>query len=144
MASRDLKDLHDAIEPLAREFLAKANALLKAKSATLEARIICTWRPQSEQDALYAQGRTKPGNKVTWVRQSAHNTDLPHTPDGDAEAFDVGVFDGGRYLAGANLRELELYNLLGPVGESLGLIWGGRWSTPDRPHFERAGWKDKP
>jgi len=25
---------------------------------------------------------------------------------------------------------------LGKLGESLGLEWGGRWSKPDRPHFQ--------
>lgn len=29
-------------------------------------------RTQAEQDALYAQGRTKPGKKVTWTRNSRH------------------------------------------------------------------------
>lgn len=25
---------------------------------------------------------------------------------------------------------------IGAIGESLGLGWGGRWTSPDRPHFE--------
>lgn len=142
MASRDLKDLHDAIEPLARSFLTLATGLLKQQSHALEVRILCTYRAQAEQDALYAQGRTKPGAKVTWVKNSAHNTDLPETKDGDAEAFDVGIFENGRYLKGDTARELELYRALGPIGEGIGLVWGGRWKTPDLPHYERKNWRE--
>ncbi|MEN7429144.1 MULTISPECIES: M15 family metallopeptidase [Chromobacterium] len=142
MSSRDPADLHESIRATALQFLAQANAALKASSSDLEVRFTCTWRPQSEQDALYAQGRTKPGPKVTWVTNSAHNTDLLETPRGDAEAFDVGVFEQGRYLPGANARELALYQRLGPIGEKLGLVWGGRWkSSPDYPHYERANWR---
>ena len=29
------------------------------------------------------------------------------------------------------------FDVLGPIGESLGLEWGGRWQGfPDRPHFQ--------
>ena len=34
--------------------------------------VIETWRSQTRQDALYAQGRTRPGPVVTWTRSSAH------------------------------------------------------------------------
>lgn len=26
--------------------------------------------------------------------------------------------------------------MIGNIGESLGLTWGGRWLSPDAPHFE--------
>jgi len=35
--------------------------------------------------------------------------------------------------------EGALWPKLGAIGESLGLSWGGRWSTPDKPHFEFRG-----
>ncbi len=31
---------------------------------------------------------------------------------------------------------LSVWQTVGQVGESLGLTWGGRWRTPDKPHFE--------
>lgn len=141
--SRAIEDLHMAIQQAASDFLARANVALKQVDAGLEVKFISTYRSQAEQDKLYAQGRTKPGQVVTWVRTSAHNTDLPETPTGDSEAFDIGVFDRGRYLTGANTRELDLYRKLGPIGEALGLTWGGRWKTPDYPHYERTGWREK-
>ena len=143
MASRKTEDLHASIRDKAVEFLKRANAALKQISPTLEVRLVQTWRSQAEQNALYAQGRTKPGRKVTWTKSSAHNTDLPETPHGDAEAFDIGVFDGSKYLTGATKKELDYYRQLGPIGEALGLVWGGRWQTPDLPHYERKDWRVK-
>ncbi|QKJ68010.1 M15 family metallopeptidase [Deefgea piscis] len=141
MSSRDLKDLHVSIRVLAEQLVAEANAALQQQNPALAVRLVCTWRPQSEQNALYAQGRTKPGRKVTWVTHSAHNTDLADTAHGDAEALDVGVFENGKYLQGNTARELAFYLCLGPIGERLGLAWGGRWKTPDYPHFERKKWR---
>lgn len=33
---------------------------------------VCTYRPQADQDGLWAIGRTLPGAKVTWTRHSQH------------------------------------------------------------------------
>jgi hypothetical protein len=33
----------------------------------------------------------------------------------------------------------EKWVVLGELGESLGLVWGGRWKSPDRPHFQLTG-----
>ena len=141
MSSRDLKDLHASIRHLAEQFISEANLALKQNNPSIEVRLICTWRAQAQQDELYEQGRTKPGKKVTWTKSSAHNTDLPETPHGDAEALDVGVFENGKYLQGNNAREVGFYLSLGPIGERYGLVWGGRWKTPDYPHYERKDWR---
>ena len=52
-------------------------------------------------------------------------------------AFDIGVFEGGRYL-----DESPAYKAVGALGEQLGLEWGGDWkSIQDEPHFElRPSW----
>lgn len=48
-------------------------------------------RTYEEQNALYAQGRTAPGNKVTNAKGgfSNHNFGI---------AFDIGIFEGAKYL----------------------------------------------
>lgn len=72
MASRSLVDLR---EP----FRSKAgNWLGECAQAGLEILVTCTLRSDAEQDALYAQGRTKPGKIITNARagQSAHNYGL--------------------------------------------------------------------
>lgn len=86
--------------------------------------IISGYRSPEEQNALWAKGRLKPGKKVTNAKAgySAHNFRI---------AFDIGIFHDGNYLP-----ESPLYRVLGPVGESLGLRWGGRWEKfQDEPHY---------
>src|SRR5215207_9435814 len=50
-------------------------------------KVTSAYRSNAEQDALYAQGRTKPGSKVTNARggQSKHNPG----PDGLCRAIDI-------------------------------------------------------
>ena len=87
-------------------------------------------RTYEEQNALYEQGRTKPGRVVTNARggYSNHNFGI---------AFDIGVFEGGRYLG-----ESPAYKAVGAIGMKLGLEWGGNWkSIQDEPHFQlRPAW----
>lgn len=82
------------------------------------------FRSREEQDALYAKGRTTQGSIVTNARggDSFHNYGV---------AFDI------RPVA-SSPAERELLRLkAGPLGEALGLTWGGRWETfKDIPHFE--------
>jgi peptidoglycan L-alanyl-D-glutamate endopeptidase CwlK len=81
-------------------------------------------RTQAEQDALYAKGRTAPGPKVTWTRNSRHLT---------GRAIDLALFQGKNVV-----WESKHYNRAGEIGEELGLVWGGRWrgGKTDKPHFE--------
>ena len=81
-------------------------------------------RTQAEQDALYAKGRTAPGPKVTWTRNSRHLT---------VRAIDLALFQGKNVV-----WESKHYARAGEIGEELGLVWGGRWKggKTDKPHFE--------
>ena len=112
------------VQPYARALVHKASA------AGITIKVINGTRTYEEQDALYAQGRTKPGPVVTHAKagESNHNFGL---------AFDVGVFEGSAYLA-----ESPAYKAVGALGVELGLTWGGNWQTlTDQPHFElRPGW----
>ena len=102
----------------------------KARDNGIAINIISGTRTYAEQDALYAQGRTKAGNIVTNARggYSNHNFGI---------AFDIGVFSGNRYLP-----ESPLYKAVGALGMELGLEWGGNWKTiVDQPHFQlRPAW----
>jgi peptidoglycan L-alanyl-D-glutamate endopeptidase CwlK len=92
----------------------------------LNFKVIQGRRTQAEQDALYAKGRTKPGPKVTWTRNSRHLT---------GRAIDLALFQGKNVV-----WESKHYNRAGEIGEELGLVWGGRWrgGKTDKPHFELA------
>lgn len=112
------------VRPIARALVQKA------ASAGITIRVISGLRSYEEQAALYAQGRTAPGNKVTNARAgySNHNFGI---------AFDVGVFEGNKYLP-----ESPKYKAVGALGMDLGLEWGGNWKTiVDQPHFQlRPTW----
>lgn len=80
------------------------------------------FRTCEAQNALYAQGRTKPGAIVTNAKcgESLHNYGV---------SFDI-CFNTPKPYVGP-------WDKVGAIGESLGLEWGGRWTTfVDRPHFQ--------
>lgn len=118
-----IKDLLPELQVMAVKFLTEANRRLGNSGIT--AKIISGHRGKEEQDALYAQGRTKPGKIVT-------NAKFPKSNHNHRRAFDIGLFKGKEYLG-----ESPLYRELGPIGESVGLAWGGRFkSILDLPHYE--------
>jgi peptidoglycan LD-endopeptidase CwlK len=117
-----------ALQPEVRPY---ARALvLKAASMGITIKIISGLRTYEEQNALFAQGRTKAGKIVTNARGgfSNHNFGI---------AFDIGVFDGSSYIP-----ESPRYKAVGALGTELGLEWGGNWKTiKDEPHFQlRPKW----
>ncbi|MBE99307.1 M15 family metallopeptidase [Flavobacterium coralii] len=102
-----------------------------------------TLRTPEEQNALYAQGRTKPGKVVTKAKawQSIHNYGL---------AFDIvllidrdgnGTFETASWGIKADFDKdrqadwMEVVNYF----KSIGFVWGGDWkSFKDYPHFEKS------
>lgn len=119
------------IATLLQEAQPIARALVqKASTVGITIKIISGLRTFAEQDALYAQGRTASGNIVTNSRggYSNHNFGI---------AFDVGVFEGNKYLP-----DSPKYKAVGALGGDLGLEWGGNWKTiVDQPHFQlRPAW----
>jgi peptidoglycan L-alanyl-D-glutamate endopeptidase CwlK len=128
-SERNLATLHPDLHHRAATFISAAKSL--ASQRGLEVKCICGLRTWAEQDALYAKGRTAPGPVVTRARagHSMHNFSL---------ALDLGVFsrDGKTYHGSHGL-----YRELGPLGESLGFEWGGRWKFNDEPHYQfRPAW----
>lgn len=120
--------------PLFREFL----CLAKGTAATLgcDYVLISGNRTFTEQDALYAQGRTKPGDIVTKAKggESNHNFRV---------AADAGVFLGKLYLDNGSPAQKQLASRVHKVcslhAEACGLEWGGNWkSIVDEPHFQVA------
>lgn len=118
-ASRDINELLPAAQKACRLFMKKCG------EADLKIFITETYRSQARQNELYAQGRTKPGQIVTWTRKSNHT---------DRLAWDIACI-------GKELYDISVLNKAGQIGKSLGITWGGEWSTPDKPHFEvKADW----
>lgn len=115
----------------------------KMKEKGIDFIVTCTIRTQSDQDELWAIGRTKPGRKVTWTRKSNHIK---------GTAFDICIMINGKPMWNPQLDEdkdgIPEYTEAGLIGESVGLKWGGRFMktdkngrrvpNPDAPHFENA------
>lgn len=97
--------------------------------------VICGHRSNEEQDALYAQGRTAPGDIVTQLRggQSIHNTD-------PSRAVDLAPWVRGRGIVWDDVGLFhELYGVILCCAARRGIEieWGGHWRTfKDRPHFQ--------
>lgn len=89
-------------------------------------------RTAAEQDALYAQGRTKPGKKVTNARGSTYSSQHQW-----GIAFDFYRNDGtGLFNTDGNFFERT-----GVLAKTLGLGWGGDWkSLADMPHLYLPYW----
>ena len=89
-------------------------------------------RTVEEQDALYAQGRTKPGAIVTRAKGSSYSSMHQW-----GVAFDFYRADG----AGAYNDADGFFAKVGKIGKGLGLMWGGDWvSIVDKPHFQLPDW----
>lgn len=110
----------------ARGWYARARKV--AAALGVKVKIICGTRTYAEQNALYAQGRTKKGDRVTNARggYSWHNFGV---------AWDFGVFseDGKKYYG-----EHEAYETLGQLARAFPeLEWGGAWRHfKDEPHIQ--------
>ena len=126
MASRSLIDLAPSVRRAALELQEKA-AL-----QGIDVLIYCTLRSHAEQAALYAQGRTAPGHKVTFAKPG----DSLHQPDenGHAWAFDAVPLVNGK----AQWLDADLLQKVGEIGEACGLEWAGRWvgGVREKVHFQ--------
>lgn len=123
MASRNIEDLHISIQDKARKLLRLC------KFNGWEAFITAGYRDSKEQTELYAQGRTKPGKRVTNAKpgESLHQYGL---------AFDIAF----RNKEGMTSWVSPLFLKAGMEAKWCGLEWGGNWlNFKDFPHFQYTG-----
>lgn len=100
-----------------------------------ECRFAFTLRTFAEQDALYAQGRTKPGKIVTKAKAglSYHNYGM---------AIDIVLIVGGKAVwdtktdfDGDGVSDwMEVVRIF----KEYGWEWGGDWKFVDYPHFQKT------
>lgn len=91
-----------------------------------------TYRSFVEQAALYAQGRSKPGRKVTNAKPGHSYHNVRRARD-YALLNEEGKLD---WMWMASIEAQTKWDRLGELAEECGLRWGGRWRRPDRPHVE--------
>ncbi len=124
--SRDITMCHPRLQVLAEKLVAEG------KKQGLIIKIGECFRSVAEQDALYAQGRTTAGNIVTYARGSSYSSMHQW-----GVAFDV-IRNDGKGLYNNNDG---WFDKVGRLGKSLGLEWGGDWTSPvDKPHFQLPDW----
>ena len=101
--------------------------LARCAEARIPVVVVNTRRTAAEQADLLRDGHS-------WVTHSAHQ---------DGRAIDIcplEIFD----LSPLGTMKLEwnsdhpVWERIGRIGESLGLVWGGRWGKRDCTHFEQG------
>ena len=97
-------------------------------------------RTVAEQDALYAQGRTKAGNIVTNAKGSTYSSQ--HQWGIAADFYlNMDVDGDGTKSDDAFNNATGLFDRVGAIAVSIGLGWGGTWvSIKDRPHLYLPDW----
>lgn len=97
-----------------------------------------TYRDFATQQVMFAQGRTTKGKIITWAKpgKSKHNRIENDIPASDAADYYLLVND--KLLPDKTEADRSKWIIFGEIGESCGLVWGGRWASPktDRPHFQ--------
>lgn len=131
---RDITKLHPELQ-------AKA-ALLKeeCKKQGIFIQFSECLRTTAEQDALYSQGRTAPGTIVTNAKGSTYSSQHQW---GIAVDFylDMDVNGNGTKKDDAFNNSTGLFERAGAIAKSIGLGWGGDWtSIKDRPHLYLPHW----
>lgn len=121
MMCRSIDELSKVAQKACRLFLEEC------QRQGLKVLITETYRSQERQNELYKQGRTASGKVVTWTKYSRHTS---------RRAWDI-----CQNVKGQEYSNTTFFRRCGEIARSLGIIWGGDWSTPDMPHFEvDANW----
>lgn len=123
--SRDVSELHPKVAAMAKAFVQACD------EKGIDLLVTSTYRDNESQNALYAQGRTTKGLRVTNAKggQSWHNYRL---------ALDVVPLRNGKCVWDSNDA---VWKQVGLIGESVGLEWAGRWtgSMKETAHFQYTG-----
>ena len=123
--ARDINALH----PVLQDKISQLKELCKKNGLNIG--IGECLRTVSEQDALYAKGRTTSGNIVTNAKGSSYSSQ-----------HQWGVaFDFFKNVKGHEFDDISFFNDVAALAKSIGLAWGGDWtSIKDRPHLYLPDW----
>lgn len=121
------------VDPLLANVVRRA-----AKLSTVPFLVIEGLRSKERQAELYAQGRTKPGGKVTWTMKSKHI---------EGKAVDLAPYENGKIDWNTLSKFDAIYRAMMAAAAELGasLRYGGDWDSDgvlrekgetDSPHFE--------
>ena len=137
--TKDLITL-ERIKLLHPKLVEEASSIYDEICQALTSNVICrflfTLRTLAEQDAIYAQGRSKPGKIVSNARGglSMHNyglaIDIVLIRNGKEAIWDTKTdFDGDGKADWIEIVE---------IFKQYGWEWGGNWKFYDAPHFQKT------
>ena len=122
--SRNINDLLPNVQVRVEKFIELCD------EEGIDLLITSTYRDNESQEALYEQGRTRPGKIVTNAKpgESWHNYRC---------AIDiVPLVNGKPNWDGSD----PIWERIGELGEQAGLEWAGRWRTfKELAHFQYTG-----
>jgi peptidoglycan L-alanyl-D-glutamate endopeptidase CwlK len=121
---RNLNELRPVVKIMAE------GALHDCEQAGLKVLVTCTGRTSAEQAALYAQGRTTPGKKVTNAKpgQSFHEYGV---------ALDLYPLVNGKPDFSGTAPE---WNEIAAIFKKHGFEWAFEWRKfKEKPHFQYTG-----
>jgi len=122
--SRNINDLLPNVQVRVEKFIELCD------EEGIDLLITSTYRDNESQEALYEQGRTRPGKVVTNAKsgESWHNYRC---------AIDiVPLVNGKPNWDGSD----PIWEKIGELGEQAGLEWAGRWRTfKELAHFQYTG-----
>lgn len=114
---RDINELDEDTQFYCKKFLDEC------KKHGLNVLITETYRSQERQNYLYEQGRTRPGQVVTWTRNSNHT---------GRRAFDI-----CKNVKGHEYDDDNFFKQCANIAKQVGLDAGYYWKNPqDKPHIE--------
>ena len=120
--SRDITLLHPKLQAIIPLIIQRCAAL------GLPMLVTDGFRTKAEQDAIYAKGRTAPGQIVTQVQWPS-----------SAHCWGV-AFDFCRNIRGHEYDDSDrFFERVAEIAKSYGLEWGGDWKKfVDKPHLQLA------
>lgn len=131
------------LHPKLREEVLKIyDEIVEALTGKAACRFAYTLRTFAEQDAIYAQGRTKPGKVVTKAKggQSYHNyglaIDIVLLVDRDGN----GTFEEASWEENVDFdgdKKADWQEIVA-IFKRYGWEWGGDWKFSDTPHFQKT------
>jgi hypothetical protein len=129
---RNQKQLHPELQEIIPVLISAC------KKAGINITITECYRTVAEQDAMYAQGRTKRGKIITKARGITYSS-LHQWGVAVDFCLDMDVDGDGQKSDDIFNDDYGLFRKVGTIGKDLGLTWGGDWkSLQDKPHFQLA------
>ena len=142
--SRDIKDLHPLVQPMAKAFLSKCNSRLE--NLGVEVRLTSTLRDSAAQAAEYAKGRTTRGPACSCKVRAPDGSCAKHPLGLTVTRANAGqsfhnyrvAFDFCPFIHGVpQWANTSLFRACGEIAEEVGLEWSGRWTNnPEMAHCQ--------